>query len=181
MRRRSCITTVCGAGCRPVGGMKQYDEAGIGGVSGRSAVDGTIGGSVGSSEHDVVGVLVSFVPVTVDIGVGGVGKGGGIGAGSDDDAIGAIASTSPTVTAPITRFAQDVYPAVVIRPSATANRRYLVPARVVERVPREQPKVPIVRVRIVHAQLQLALVQVRHLAVVRRRLGATGTSQPKAV
>lgn len=71
-----------------------------------------------------------------------------------------------------TRLSEDVHATVVVHPvSATpADRGDLVPARVIERIPSEQPVVPLVGVRVVDTQLEFALVQVGHFTVVRRGL-----------
>lgn len=63
-----------------------------------------------------------------------------------------------------TGVAENVHAPLVVD-AVAADRRDLVTTSVVEGIPSEEPVVAVWRVRIVHVQLQLALVQVRHFTI----------------
>lgn len=71
-----------------------------------------------------------------------------------------------------TRLSEYVHSTVVVDPviTSTTDRGNLVPACIIEGIPRKQPVVPLVGVRVVNTQFQLTLIQVGHFAIVRGRL-----------
>lgn len=63
-----------------------------------------------------------------------------------------------------TGVTENVHAAVAVD-SIAADGRDLIAARVIERIPCEQPIVAIGRVRVMNVQLQLGLIQIRHFTI----------------